>query len=122
MGYGEIGILLGLSQATGKTPSQLLQRFKSGEGWGKIAKSEGVKLGQVISAVKKANPPSSADKSKGTGQGEAPNVREGKPAAEKHGQGSFSGVGLPGQPGGQDMGGASGSGKGGGMGHGGGRK
>jgi hypothetical protein len=122
MGYGEIGILLALSQATGKTPSELLQRFKSGEGWGKIAKSEGVKLGPVISAVEKANPPSSAAKSKGPGRGEASDAREGKPSVEKSGKGSSFGVGLPGQSDVQGMGGAPGSGKGGGMGHGGGRK
>jgi len=122
MGYGEIGVLLALSQATGKTPTQLLQRFRSGEGWGKIAKSEGVKLGQVISAVERANPPSSAAKSKGTGRGESGNVREAKPPAAKHGQGSFSGVGVPGQSSGQGMGDGQGGGKGGSMGHGGGRK
>jgi len=122
MGYGEIGILLALSQATGKTPSQLLQRFRSGEGWGKIAKSEGVKLGRVISAVEKANPPSSGTKSKATGRGEAANVREGKPSADKQGQGAFSGGGSPGQSGGQGMGGIPGGGKGAGVGHGGGRK
>jgi len=56
LGFGEISILLALSQATEKSTSQLLQKFKSGEGWGKIAKDEGVKLGQVVSAVEKANP------------------------------------------------------------------
>jgi hypothetical protein len=130
MGYGEIGILLALSQATGKAPSQLLQRFKSGEGWGKIAKSEGVKLGSVISAVEKANSPSSAAKSKSSERGEASYVREGKPSVEKSDKGSSPGVGLPGQSDGQGMGGTPGSGRGGGMGgsmgggmgHGGGRR
>jgi hypothetical protein len=122
MGYGEIGILLALSQATGKTPTQLLQRFRSGEGWGKIAKSEGVKLGQVISSVERANPASSQAKSKGMDRGETGKGLEGKASVDKHGQGSFSGVGLPGQSGGQGMGGAPGSGKAGGMAHGGGRK
>ncbi len=118
MGYGEIGILLTLSQATGKMPSQLLQKFRSGEGWGKIAKSEGVKLGQVISAVERAHPPSSKAKLKGMDRGEAGKGPEGKAPADKHGQRSFSGVGLPGQSGGQSMGGAPGSGRG----HGGGRR
>ena len=130
MGYGEIGILLALSQATGKPPSQLLQRFRSGEGWGKIAKREGVKLGAVISAVERAHPPPSQAKAKGMDRGEEGKGPEGKASAEKHGQGAFSGVGLPGQSGGPGMGGSPGGGKGGGiggsmgggMGHGGGRK
>ena len=122
MGYEEIGILLALSQSSGKPTSQLLQRFKSGEGWGKIAKSEGVKLGPVISAVERAHPGSSQAKSKGENRGEAGKGPEGKGSADKHGQGAFSGVGLPGQSGGQGMKGSPGGSGGGGMGHGGGHK
>ena len=56
LGYGEISILLALSKATGKSTSELLQRHKAGEGWGKIAKDEGVKLGPIISSVHRARP------------------------------------------------------------------
>ncbi len=38
LGFGEIGILLSLSQATGKPYSKLLSRFKSGEEWGEDCK------------------------------------------------------------------------------------
>ena len=121
LGFGEISILLAMSQATGKSTSQLLQRFRSGEGWGKIANKEGVKLGQVISAVERANPPASEAKSKSKGRGETGDAQKGKATVEKQGQG-----GLPGQSGGQGKGGVPGDGKGsgmgGGMGHGGGRK
>ncbi len=124
LGFGEISILLALSEATGKPASQLLQQFKSGEGWGKIAMSEGVKLGPVISAVERANPDIGGAKSKGIGQEGASKGGEGMTSTEKHGEGAFSGVGLPGQSGGHggggSMGGSMGSGMGGGMGHGGG--
>ncbi len=119
LGFGEISILLALSQATGKPTSQLLGEFKSGEGWGKIAKNEGTKLGPIISAVERANPAVAEAKSKGMSQ-----------EGEKHGEGAFSNVGLPGQSGGRggggssaggSMGGGVGGGVGGGLGgHGGG--
>jgi len=120
LGFGEISILLALSEATGKPTSQLLQKFKSGEGWGKIAMNEGVKLGPVISAVERANPNIGGTKSKGMGQEGASKGGEGMTSTEKHGEGAFSGVGLPGQSGGHGGGGSMGSGMGGGMGHGGG--
>lgn len=56
LGYGEISILLALSKATGKSTSELLQRHKAGEGWGKIANDYGVKLGPIISSVHRAHP------------------------------------------------------------------
>jgi len=110
LGFGEISILLALSQATGKSTLQLLQKFKSGEGWGKIAKDEGVKLGQVISAVERANPAFSKGKSKGMGREETNKGREGIRSMEKPGQpGTLSGVG-PGESGGRGggMGGSMG--------------
>ncbi len=122
LGFGEISILLALSEATGKPASQLLQQFKSGEGWGKIAMNEGVKLGRVISAVERANPEIGGAKSKGMGQEGVNKGSEGM--TEKHGEGAFSGVGLPGQSGGHGgaggTGGSMGGGMGGGTGHGGG--
>ncbi len=123
LGFGEISILLALSEATKKPTSLLLQQFKSGEGWGKIAMNEGVKLGPVISAVERANPDLGGTKSKGMGQEGGSKGSEG--ITEKHGEGAFSGVGLPGQSGGHggggNTGGSMGGGMGGGMGHGGGR-
>jgi len=104
LGFGEISILLALSQTTGKPISELLERFKSGQGWGKIAKDEGIKLGQVISAVQKANPAFSEARSKDR---------------DRRGVGSVERSGHPGggfgETGGRGMGGDTGHG----MGHGG---
>jgi len=113
LGFGEISILLALSQATGRSTAELLQRFKAGQGWGKIAKDEGVKLGQIVSAVEKANPAISEARPKDRERREVSKGREGIKSMERHGEGSLSGVGLPGQSGGRGMGGGMGHGGGG---------
>jgi len=80
LGFGEISILLALSQATGKSTAELLQRFKAGQGWGKIAKDEAVNLGQVVSAVQKANPAFSEARSRDRDRREVGSVeRSGHP-------------------------------------------
>lgn len=80
LGFGEIGILLSLSQATGKPYSELLSRFKSGEGWGKIAKDEGVDLGRIVGDLK-----SCAKKVKSKEDKEDKGYGQGKGAERGHG-------------------------------------
>ena len=83
LGYGEISILLALSKETGRPPSEILQKRKAGEGWGRIAQDYGVKLGRVISEVKRergrpeierparpgAGSPGPPDRERGRGRG-----------------------------------------------------
>ena len=54
-GFGQLFIANSLAQASGKTFDQIAQEFKSGKGWGEIAKENNVKLGKVVSEVKRAN-------------------------------------------------------------------
>lgn len=95
LGFGEISILLALSQATGKSTSELLQKFKGGEGWGKIAMDEGVKLGPVISEVERVHP--SFEQAGSRERGQRPEVQ--RPELP----GGFPGAG-PGGPEGRGMG------------------
>ena len=62
MGYGEVSITLALSQQlmkTGLTQAQAIDKVvgmrKSGMGWGGVARDLGLKLGRVISDVKRAD-------------------------------------------------------------------
>jgi hypothetical protein len=64
MGWGEVAISLALSQELMKTDATLTQqaaldnilaRRQAGAGWGTIARELGLKLGHVVSAVKKAD-------------------------------------------------------------------
>lgn len=64
MGYGEIAVAFALSQELMKTDKNLSQQAaldkvlaqrKTGIGWGMIARNLGLKLGNVISEVKKAD-------------------------------------------------------------------
>jgi len=62
MGYGEVSITLALSQQlmkTGLSQQQAIDKIvgmrKSGMGWGVVARDLGLKLGGVISDVKKAD-------------------------------------------------------------------
>ncbi|MBI3874424.1 MAG: hypothetical protein HY300_00320 [Verrucomicrobia bacterium] len=54
LGFGDLLIANALAKATGKTFDQIVTEFKSHEGWGKIAKENNVKLGKLISQVKRA--------------------------------------------------------------------
>ena len=54
-GFGELSIAHSLAAATGKSFDQLAQEFKSGKGWGVIARENNVKLGRVVSDLKRAN-------------------------------------------------------------------
>ncbi len=54
-GFGQLFIANSLAQATGKSFDQVAQEFNSGKGWGQIANENNVKLGQVVSNLKRAN-------------------------------------------------------------------
>ncbi len=54
-GFGQLFIANSLAQSTGKTFDQVAQEFNSGKGWGQIANENNVKLGQVVSNLKRAN-------------------------------------------------------------------
>jgi hypothetical protein len=52
---GQLFIANSLAAASGKTFNQMVQEFKSGKGWGEIAKKDNVNLGKVVSDLKRAN-------------------------------------------------------------------
>jgi len=54
-GFGQLFIANSLAAASNKTFEQVSQEFKSGKGWGEIAKENNVKLGRVVSDLKRAN-------------------------------------------------------------------
>ncbi len=54
-GFGQLFIANSLATASGKTFDQISQEFKSGKGWGEIAKENNVKVGKVVSALKRTN-------------------------------------------------------------------
>jgi hypothetical protein len=49
LGYGEIGLLYGLANASGKTIDDILTMRQSDMGWGEIAKSLGLKVSNIVS-------------------------------------------------------------------------
>jgi hypothetical protein len=53
-GFGQLFIANSLAQASGKSFDQVAQEFMSGKGWGEIAKENNVKLGKVVSSLKRA--------------------------------------------------------------------
>jgi len=75
LGYGGLCVANLLAKATGKTFEQIVTEFKSGKGWGEIAKENGVKLGELVSAAHRAahasdHPPVGGQgKGKGRGRG-----------------------------------------------------
>ncbi len=54
-GFGQLFIANSLAQATGKSFDQIAQEFNSGKGWGEIAKENNVKLGKVVSGLKRTS-------------------------------------------------------------------
>ncbi len=54
-GFGQLFIANSLAQASGKSFDEVAQEFKSGKGWGQIAKENNVKLGKVVSSIKRAD-------------------------------------------------------------------
>lgn len=55
LGWGELSIAHRLSQKTGVPVGQLIAEHKSGKGWGAIAKAHNVKLGPMVSELKKSD-------------------------------------------------------------------
>lgn len=55
LGLGNIFVANALAKASGKEFSTLVQEFQTGKGWGEIGKSYGVKLGSVVSQLKRSN-------------------------------------------------------------------
>ncbi len=53
-GFGQLFIANSLAQASGKSFDQVAQQFQSGKGWGEIARENNVKLGKVVSDLKRA--------------------------------------------------------------------
>src|SRR5260370_7635304 len=55
LGFGDLAIANLLASASGKTFDQIVAMFKSGEGWGKIAKDLVLNLGMIVSKAKRAD-------------------------------------------------------------------
>ena len=91
LGFGELMIAHLLATATGKTYDQILNEFKSGTGWGKIAKENNVKLGGLVSKAHES----------------AQGAEHGKEHDKDHGPGAH---GKPGGNGGNGNGGGNGGG------------
>jgi len=62
-GYGQIFIANALAKETGKTFEEIVAEFKSGKGFGRIAKENGLKLGPLVKRAKHAR-----DRIKGIGK------------------------------------------------------
>lgn len=54
-GFGQVFIANALAQASGQNFDQIAGEFKAGKGWGKIAKENNLKLGKVVSGLKRAS-------------------------------------------------------------------
>jgi hypothetical protein len=52
---GQLFIANSLASESGKTFDQITQEFRSGAGWGEIAKENNLNLGKVVSDLKRAN-------------------------------------------------------------------
>ena len=121
LGWGELSIAYRLSQKTGIPVDTLIAEHKSGKGWGAIAKEHNLKLGPIVSDVKKSNQaleakakqrehgreagkPAKADK------GERPEKESKRAdAADERGERGF---GQPGLSGGSGLGRGHGGGRG----------
>lgn len=55
LGWGEILIANRISQRTGMTFSQVVGEFRSGKGWGEIARERNLNVGKLVSEVKESN-------------------------------------------------------------------
>ncbi len=53
-GFGQLFIAHSLAQASGQSFDQLAGEFRAGKGWGEIAKENNLKLGKVVSGLKRA--------------------------------------------------------------------
>ena len=99
-GFGELSIANSLAQATGKTFDALAAEFKSGKGWGEIAKENNLKLGDVVSKVHesgKAAENAKGDHGKGASDGPGNSGSAGKSAGPAKGGGPGKGGGGKGK-------------------------
>lgn len=53
-GFGQIFIANALAKESGKSFDQVAGEFRSGKGWGRIAKENDVKLGRIVSDMKRS--------------------------------------------------------------------
>jgi predicted GIY-YIG superfamily endonuclease len=65
LGWGELAIAYRLSQETKIPVDQLIAEHKSGKGWGQIARENKLKLGPILSKVKKSSQALEAEADKG---------------------------------------------------------
>lgn len=103
LGWGELLIAHRLSQKTGIPVEQLIAEHKAGKGWGRIAREHNVKLGEVVSEVKKSRRALEATAEKGKKTGVADKSGPGKGRPQAGGEGPSKGPahkGGGGQPGG----------------------
>ena len=54
-GFGQLYIANALAAKTGKTFDQISSDFRGGKGWGAIAKENGVKVGPIVSDLKRTH-------------------------------------------------------------------
>ncbi len=54
-GFGQLFIANALAKASGKTFEDIAAQFQSGQGWGAIAKANNLKLGPIVSDMKRAD-------------------------------------------------------------------
>jgi len=52
--FGQLFIASALANETGKTFDQIAREFKSGRGWGEIAQENNVKLGKIVSEMRRS--------------------------------------------------------------------
>ncbi len=104
-GPGQLLIANSLATAGGKTFDQIAQEFKSGKGWGVIAKENNLNLGRVVSDLKRANKQvqeDRAEQARANAQGSTAGNSSQSGGSSSHGaasqQGSATGHGA-GQPG-----------------------
>jgi hypothetical protein len=109
LGWGELLIANRLAQTSGLSFDQVVGEFRSGKGWGKIAKEHNVNLGQLVSDVRRSAHAVEAEGRRGErgrssgafeSAGDKPSVSE-RDGPGSHGMGtSGTGMGGPGGRGG----------------------
>src|SRR5882724_2507128 len=103
LGWGELETAHLLSNATGQSFDDLVALHQGGEGWGKIARDNGLKLGDIVSAAHRSSQAALHAQNTQTvhgksatniGRGHASTMRGvGRGLAMKSGRGGFHGMG-----------------------------
>ncbi len=122
LGWGEILIANRISQQTGVSFSKVVAEFRSGKGWGEIAREHNLNLGTLVRDVRASN---TAMRSSLSASGGARGITTGgnRTEADANAGASAGAQGRGGDPGVTFGSGASGHASGGlGLGHGGGRR